>query len=293
MQKEIKKAIFPIAGLATRFLPISKSVSKELIPLADKPLVHYVTEEAFLSGIKEVQFITRPNQKEVLDYFKRNLDLEERLENANKQEELRKLKDLEDLFGKMKFSRAFQRKAAGNADAIYKAKEFVKGEPCVVSFCDDVIDSEIPAIAQMIEVYKTCKCPVIALKTLPEEKLSSYGVVDVEKVANSFYKIKKMVQKPKQGEAPSNLAVMGRYILTPEVFDYLGEHKSMMRDDYCIGQVLSKMAEEGKQVYGCEIKGDWLECGNKALWFRSFLTLLLKHPEYDEGIKQFLRDYKI
>ncbi|MFA5086834.1 MAG: sugar phosphate nucleotidyltransferase [Candidatus Paceibacterota bacterium] len=293
MSKEVRKAIFPIAGLATRFLPISKAVSKELIPLADKPLVHYTAEEAMLSGIKKIQFVTRPTQKEVLNYFKRDKDLEKRLEENNKTEELKALKELEIMFGKMEFSTVFQRKAHGNADAIYKAKEFVGREPCAVSFCDDVIDSEVPALEQMIEVFKTCQRPVMALKALPAEKLPSYGVVEVEKVANSFYKIKRMVQKPKPGDEPSNLAVMGRYILTPEVFDYLGEHKSMMLNDYCIGQVLSQMAEEGKTVYGCEIKGEWLECGNKTLWLKSFMTLILKHSEYGEHIKSFLKDKNI
>lgn len=288
MKKEIKKAIFPIAGLATRFLPISKAVSKELIPLADKPLVHYAAEEARLSGINKIQFVVRPGQKEVLNYFKKDVSLEKRLEENNKTEELKALRHLEQLFGKMDFSTAVQKVPHGNADAIYKAKKFVGNEPCAVSFCDDVIDSEIPALAQMIEIFKTCQSPVLCLKALPNEDLPHYGTVAVEKIANGFFKIKKMVQKPKPGEEPSNLAVIGRYVLTPDVFEYLETHKYMMQDDYCIGQVLGKMAEEGKAVYGCEIKGDWLECGNKTLWLKSFMTLILKHSEYGEHIKKFL-----
>ncbi|MFA5013345.1 MAG: sugar phosphate nucleotidyltransferase [Candidatus Paceibacterota bacterium] len=293
MKNEVKKAIFPIAGLATRFLPISKAVSKELIPLADKPLIHYVAEEAMLSGINQIQLITRPGQKEVLNYFKRDVNLEKRLEENKKAEELKALKDLEQLFGKMEFSTAYQRKAHGNADAIYKAKDFAGKEPCAVSFCDDIIDSEVPALAQMIEVFKTCQRPIMALKAMPEKELSKYGVVDYEKVANSFYKIKRFVQKPKQGQACSNLAFLGRLILTPDVFEFLGKHKEMMENDYCIGQVLGTMAEEGKPFYGYEIKGDWLECGNKSLWFKSFLTLLLKDPKYKDDIKKFLADSKI
>lgn len=289
MKNEVKKAIFPIAGLATRFLPISKAVSKELIPLVDKPLVHYNAEEAYLSGIEKIQFITRPGQKEVLNYFKKDEALEKRLEVNNKIEELKALKELEQVFGKISFSTALQRIPHGNADAIYRAKDFVKNDACAVSFCDDIIDSDIPALAQMIEVFKTCQRPIMALKALPDEKLSKYGVVEVEKVANSFYKIKKMVQKPKSGQAPSNLAFVGRLILTPDVFEYLGEHKSMMKDDYCIGQVLGKMAEEGKPFYGYEIKGDWLECGNKSLWLESFMTLVLKHSEYGEQARRFLK----
>ncbi|MDD5013373.1 MAG: sugar phosphate nucleotidyltransferase [Candidatus Pacebacteria bacterium] len=291
--KEVKKAIFPIAGLATRFLPISKAVSKELTPLIDKPLIHYVAEEAMLSGIKKVQLITRPKQKEVLNYFKRDIDLEKRLEDNKKLEELKTLKELESLFGKMEFSTAYQRKAHGNADAIYKAKDFVKNDPCAVSFCDDIIKSEVPVLDQMIEVFKTCNRPIMALKVLPEDQLSKYGVVEVEKVANSFYKIKKFVQKPKPGQAPSNLAFLGRLILTPDVFEYLGTHKSMMDNDYCIGQVLGHMAEEGKPVYGYEIKGEWLECGNKKLWLESFIDLLLDDPEFGPGIREKIKEKKI
>ncbi|HOS88199.1 MAG TPA: sugar phosphate nucleotidyltransferase [Candidatus Pacearchaeota archaeon] len=293
MTKDVKKAILPIAGLATRFLPISKVVSKELIPLADKPLVHYVAEEAHLSGINQIQFVVRPGQKEVLNYFKRNLELEKRLEANNKIEELRALKELEDIFGEMEFSTAYQKQAHGNADAIYKAKEFAGDDPVAVSFCDDIIDAKIPALAQMIEVFQTCQRPVMALKALPDEELNKYGVVEVEKVANSFYKVKRFVQKPPAGTAPSNLAFLGRLILTPDVFEYLGNHKEMMKNDYCIGQVLGKMAEEGRPFYGYEIKGEWLECGNKALWLKSFMTLILNHSEYGENIKKFLKEKDI
>lgn len=294
MKLEVKKAIFPIAGLATRFLPISKAVSKELIPLADRPLIHYTAEEAILSGIKQIEFVTRPGQKEVLNYFKKDIDLEKRLEEKGKTEELKVLKELQAVFGKIKFSTSFQKSAHGNADAIYKAKKFVGKDACAVSFCDDIIDSEIPALAQMIEVFKTCRSPVFCLKAMPKEELVHYGVVEVEKIANSFYKIKKVVEKPKPGQEPSNLAVVGRYILTPEVFDYLGTHKEMMTNDYSITQVLGQMAsEEGKAVYGCEVKGDWLECGNKNQWLESFMTLILKHAKYGDDVKEFLKNKDI
>jgi len=291
--KDVKKAIFPIAGLATRFLPFSKAVSKELIPLVDKPLIHYNVEEALLSGIKQIEFIARPGQKDFLNYFKRDTSLEKFLLEKNKKDELKNLKEVEGFFKDIDFSVSTQKIAKGPANAIYQAKKFVGKDPCGVFFCDDVIKSEEPGFSQLIEVFKTCNRPVLALMQMPENRLSSYGVVSTEKIANSFYKIKKVVEKPKAGEAPSNLAILGRMILTPDVFDFLGQNKKMLENDYSITQVLGKMAEEGKPVYGYEIKGEWLECGNKMLWLESFINLLIDDPEFGPEIRKKIKEMKI
>ena len=289
MKKTVKKAIFPIAGMGTRFLPLSKVVSKELIPLVDKPLIHYSVEEALLSGIKEIQLVTRKSQKDVTAYFNPNPELETLLKERNKKEELEMVKGLNDVSKQIKFSQSIQKKASGNVDAIYQAKKFAGNEPVGVFFCDDIIYSkEIPGFQQLKEVYETCQRPVIALKRMPKDKLSQYGVVEVEKIANNVFKIKKVIEKPK-GEAPSDLVILGRYIITPEVFKRIEEDKSMRMNDYSISQVLGQMAEEGKVIYGYEIKGDWLECGDKNSWFRSFLTLALDHPEFGSKIKEFLK----
>ncbi|MFA5072100.1 MAG: sugar phosphate nucleotidyltransferase [Candidatus Pacearchaeota archaeon] len=289
MKKTVKKAIFPIAGMGTRFLPLSKVVSKELIPLVDKPLIHYSVEEALLSGIKEIQLVTRKSQKDVTAYFSPNPELETLLKERNKKEELEMVKGLNDVSRQIKFSYSIQKKASGNVDAIYQAKKFAGNEPVGVFFCDDIIYSkEIPGFQQLKEVYETCQRPVIALKRMPKDKLSQYGVVEVEKIANNVFKIKKVVEKPK-GEAPSDLVILGRYIITPEVFKRIEEDKSMRMNDYSISQVLGQMAEEGKVIYGYEIKGEWLECGDKNSWFRSFLTLALDHPEFGSKIKEFLK----
>lgn len=294
MKKTVTKAIFPIAGMATRFLPLSKVISKELIPLVDKPLVHYNVDEAMKAGINEIQFVVRNNQKDVMSYFKDNPDLEKLLANNNKKEELAMLNGLKEVLNKVKFSSVVQKVPAGDVDAIYAAKDFCKNEPVGVFFCDDIIYNKDgqSGFEQLKEVFDTCQRPVIALKRLPKEKLSSYGVVEVEKIANSFYKIKRMVQKPK-GEAPSDLAMVGRMILTPDVFERFSGDKSMRQKDFSITEVLGKMAEEGKAIYGYEIKGEWLECGNKMLWFKSFLTLALDHPEFGPKIKELLKDIKL
>ena len=292
MKEKIKKAIFPIAGLATRFLPLSKVVSKEFLPLVDKPSVHYNVDEACKSGIKEIQFVTRKNQKDVMNYFKNDPELEKKLLERNKKEEIDSLKKLEKIMENIEFSSVIQKSPKGDANAIYEAKDFVGKDPVGIFFCDDIIYShDEPGFAQLVEVFETCQRPVIGLKRLPEDKLSSYGVVDVEKIANGFYKIKGLVQKPK-GKAPSDLAAVGRMILTPDVFEYLDNNKSLREEDCSITEVLGRMAEEGKAVYGYEIKGDWLECGNKELWLKSFLTLTLDSPEFGPQIKEFLKNIK-
>ena len=190
------------------------------------------------------------------------------------------------------FSAVTQKKPAGDANAIYQARKFVGNEPCGVFFCDDVIYSDEPGLSQLIEVFKNCQCPVLGLKRLPKEKLHSYGVVEGDKIANGFYKVKKVIQKPKNGETDSDLAVMGRMILTPAVFEYIEKHKKLLQKDFSIVQILGMMADEGKSVYGYEIKGEWLECGSRASWLRSFLTLLVNDPEFGSEAKDFLRNIK-
>jgi len=161
-------------------------------------------------------------------------------------------------------------------------------------FCDDIIKASEPGFKQLIEVFKTCGGnPVLALKVMPEDNLSSYGVVEVEKIAYSFYKIKRIVEKPKNGTAPSNLAVLGRMIITPDVFSYMEANKNILDKDLSIVPLLGKMAEEGKAIYGYEIKGDWLECGNKSLWLKSFVNLLLHDPNFGEEIRKYIKELNI
>ena len=290
---KVKKAIFPIAGLATRFLPLSKVISKELLPLVDKPLVNYTVDEAYHSGISEIQFVVRKNQKDVMSYFKKDEKLEKILIERNKKEELELLRKLEETIKGIDFSSVIQKEAKGDANAIYEAKNFAGNDPVGIFFCDDIIHSkEDPGLAQLIEVFNTCQRPVIGLKRLPDDRLSSYGVVDVEKIANGFYKIKGVTQKPKSNP-PSNLAAVGRMILTPDVFEYIGKDKKLREKDVSITEVLGRMAQEGKAVYGYEMKGDWLECGDKMLWFKSFLTLALDHPQFGPQVKDFIKNIKL
>ena len=290
---KVKKAIFPIAGLATRFLPLSKVISKELLPLVDKPLVNYTVDEAYHSGIDEIQFVVRKNQKDVMSYFKKDDGLEKTLIERNKKEELELLRKLEETIKGIDFSSVIQKEAKGDANAIYEAKSFAGNDPVGIFFCDDIIHSkEEPGLAQLIEVFNTCQRPVIGLKKLPDDRLSSYGVVDVEKIANGFYKIKGVIQKPKNNP-PSNLAAVGRMILTPDVIDYLSNNKDTMIKDRSISVTLGEMAELGKAIYGYEIDGDWLECGDIISWYKSFTKMAMKDPDCGESFKNYLKTLKL
>lgn len=284
----IKKAIIPIAGLGTRFLPLSKVVPKELWPLVDRPVIQYIVREAKASGINQIIFVISPEKKVVLDYFKKSPKIEKILKERKKNHLLTELKNLEDLCQNISFSYVFQKKPLGDGQAIFQAAKIVGSEPCAVLFADDVVDSKIPCLLQLAKIFKTCQNPVVALYKLPKEKLSSYGVVGVEKIANCLYKIKKIVEKPLPEEVPSSdLVIVGKYILTPEVFDYLGKAKPNEKGEILLAEILAKMIKDGKIIYGYEFEGKWLECGNKLNWLESNLYLgakLLGKKRWEDAV---------
>ena len=291
-QKEIKKVIIPVAGLGTRFLPLSRAVPKEFFPLVDKPVIQYVIEEIKKSGIKEIVFVTNPGQKTILNYFKKSPELEKTLIKRKKDKVLKEMKDFEEIFEGITFSSVLQKKPLGDGHAILQAAKQVVGEAVAVSFCDDIVDSEEPAISQLINIFKTCNAPVVALKQLPADKVPAYGVVAVEKIANHLYKIKKIVEKPELGSSPSNLVIVGKYILTPEVFQYLKKATPSKKGEVILAEVFDKMLSDGKIIYGCELKGEWLECGDKSKWLKSFFYFALKDPRFKDELKQYLKTIK-
>ncbi|MEK7482278.1 MAG: sugar phosphate nucleotidyltransferase [Patescibacteria group bacterium] len=281
----ITKAIIPVAGMGTRFLPLSKAVPKELWPLVDKPVIQYIVEEAKASGIKEIMFITKGERDVVLDYFKRNQKIEDLLKERKKDRLLAELEKLSELCEGLSFSHVPQKKPLGDGHAILQAQKWVGNDPVAVMWADDVVESLEPCLSQLSKIFETCQKPVIALYRLPAEQLPFYGVADVEKIANRLFKLKKVIEKPALNEAPSDLAVVGKYILTPEVFAYLKKAKPSSRGEIILADVLDKMLIEGKLIYGYEFKGKWLECGNKAAWLKSSFYLARKHPEFGPGLK--------
>ena len=286
---EIKKAIIPVAGLGTRFLPLTKVLSKEFFPLVDKPIIQYIVEEIKNSGINEVVFVVGPGQKAILNYFKKSPDIEKVLIKRKKENLLKELHEFQEKFERISFSFVAQKSPLGDGHAILQAAKTIKDEPVAVSFGDDVVDSDEPALSQLINVFKTCSAPVVALKSLPREKIPAYGAVAVEKIASRLYKIKKIIEKPEPSQIPSDLVIVGKYVLTPEVFQYLKKAKSSQKGEIILAEVFDKMLNDGKIIYGYEIKGEWLECGDKLKWLKSFLYLSLKDPRFGKELHEYLK----
>ena len=289
---EIKKAIIPVAGMGTRFLPLSLAVSKEFFPLVDKPIIQYIIEEAKLSGITEIVFVVSPKQKMLLNYLQKSSELEKILIQRKKEKILEELKRFEETLEGISFSFVTQKNPLGDGHALLQAVKSVGDSPVAVSFGDDVVDAKEPAMLQLMNIFKTCNAPVVALKSIPHEKVSSYGSVAVEKIASNLYKIKKIIEKPAADQIQSNLVIVGKYVLTPQVFSYLKKAKPSEKGETILGEVFDKMLADGLPIYGFEIKGEWLECGDKLKWLKSFFYLSLKDPVFGKELKEYIKSIK-
>ena len=293
---EIKKVIIPVAGMGTRFLPLSRAISKDFFPLVDKPVIQYIIEEVKKSGIKEIVFVVSPGQKTIFNYFQKSPELEKILVKRKKDQILKELKVFEEVFEGISFSFVVQKKPLGDGQAILQAASKVGGpsgsEPVAVSFGDDIIDSEEPAISQLINIFKTCNAPVVALKSLPRDKIPAYCTLTVEKIASRLYKIKKIIEKPELSQIASDLVIVGKYVLTPEVFQYLKKATPSKKGEIILAEVLDKMLSDGKIIYGYELKGEWLECGDKLKWLKSFFYFALKDPRFRDELHQYLKTLK-
>jgi len=294
MEETVKKAILPVAGLGTRFLPLSKVLPKELWPVVDKPAIQHILEEAKKSGINNIIFVTNKNKNEILEYFKEySKNLKQLLRQRGKKEPLKEVVDFEALIKDLKITSVIQDKPLGDGHAILQAASKVKNEPVAVLFGDDIVESNTPCVQQLINIYKTCQRPVMALYRMPKELLSSYGVVAVEKIASRVFKIKNIIEKPAPGEEPSDLAIVGKYVLTPEVFQFLEKTEPTKKGEIILANAFANMLQEGKSVYGYEINGKWLECGNKLAWKKTDIYLSLKDKKFGPELKYFIKENKL
>ncbi|MDO8474066.1 MAG: sugar phosphate nucleotidyltransferase [bacterium] len=287
----ITKAIIPIAGLATRFLPLSKAISKELLPVGTKPMLQYALEELKAAGVNTIIFVVGQNKKMVSDFLRRAPQLEKILEEKKYEDLLSEFKALEKLLEGMSFS-FVSAPPLGDGHAILQARKLIGEETCFVAFPDDIIQSKSPCTEQLAQIFKTSQKSVVALSRVPKDRISAYGVVAAEKIATRFWKIQKIVEKPEIQSAPSDLAVVGRYVITPEVFDYLKKAKPNKKGEIVLGEVLGEMLKEGKMIYGYEFEGAWWECGDRAKWLRSHLALSLQHPLLGPQLQKFLKEEK-
>lgn len=294
METEIKKLILPIAGRGTRFLPLSMAVPKHLWPIIDRPMIEYALKEARESGIEEIVFVTTTKNDPLLNYLKPDPALKKLLKKHARDHLLKEIEELELLLKQFSIDFAFQEVPKGDGDAILQGFLKIGKEACGVIFCDDIIESKTPALLQLIKIFQTSQRPVIGLtKVEKKEKLSLYGVVEVEKIANRVFKIRKIVEKPKPEEAPSDLAIVGRYILNYEVCEYLKEAQPNKKGEVILAEVLQKMLDGGKTVYGYEVDGKWLECGTKEEWMKTNIYFSLKSEKYGQELKKFIKENKL
>jgi len=282
MKRNITKAIFPAAGLGTRFLPATKASPKEMMPIIDKPLIQYAVEEAMACGIEEFVIITGKYKRAIEDHFDSAYELEEKLRNSGKKKLLEEINKL----SHVNFAYIRQRVALGLGHAILCAKPFVRDEPFVVILSDDVIDPECLLLQEMIRVYDELQCPIIALEEVPKADVSRYGVIDGV-LDGEVYRIKDLVEKPKPEEAPSNLAIIGRYILTPDIFDILEKQKPGAGGEIQLTDALRELLNR-RVIYGYLIKGNRFDAGDKLGYLKATVDFALRNEELSVDFREFL-----
>lgn len=283
---KVRKAIFPVAGLGTRFLPATKSSPKEMLPLIDKPLVQYVVEEAVASGIEQIVFVTGRTKRAIEDHFDISPELENHLEEKGKDatlQEVREIADMVDIF----YVR--QKKALGLGHAILCARDFIGNEPFAVLLGDDIIDGPKPCLKQLVDIYEERKGSVLALEQVPMEQISSYGCVAVKPLSERVVEVTDMVEKPKREEAPSNLAIIGRYVLTPAIFPIL-EHQAPGRGGEIQLTDAIRSLSNIESVYGCLFEGLRHDCGDKLGFLKATVDLALKRDEFRDEFTAYLRE---
>jgi UTP--glucose-1-phosphate uridylyltransferase len=281
---KVKKAVFPVAGLGTRFLPATKSSPKEMLPLIDKPLVHYVVEEAVAAGIENILFVTGRGKRALEDYFDISFELEALLQEKGKDKAFKEIRDIADM---VKIFYVRQKQALGLGHAILCAREFVGDEPFAVLLGDDIIDGMKPCLAQLLEVHHKYRGAVLALEQVPLEYISSYGCVKANQLSERVFEVLDMVEKPKQEEAPSNLAIIGRYILTPDIFPILEKQQPGKGGEIQLTDALRKLSQE-KAVYGCRFEGVRHDCGDKLGFLKATVDMALKREEFNVEFRAFL-----
>ncbi len=286
---KIKKAIMPVAGFGTRFLPATKAQPKEMLPIVDKPVIQYLVEEAVQAGIEEIIFITGRGKRAIEDHFDYSFELEHTLVEKNK---LNLLNEIYKLPTMAKFSFVRQHKPLGDGDAILKAAHLVCDEPCAVLFGDDIVDSKIPCIKQLMNVFEKYQDPVVALMKVSKEDVSKFGVVDAVKISERTYEVKDLVEKPSCGEAPSDLIIVGKYIITPEVFEELEKVKPGKDGEIRLADALKTLALR-KVVYGYEFEGTRYDCGNKLDYLKATVDFALKHRELNGKFREYLKSIKL
>lgn len=291
MKQPIKKAIFPVAGMGTRFLPATKANPKEMLPIVDKPLIQYAVEEAIAAGITEMIFVTSYSKRAIEDHFDSNFELETKLAERGKHDVLEIVKNI--LPKGVYCSYVRQHEALGLGHAVLCARHIVGNEPFAVILADDLIDSNnTPCLAQMIKAFRGQPSSIIAVQPVAMSEVHKYGVVDINNATAKLCKIHNIVEKPKANEAPSNLAAIGRYILTPQIFDYLESIAPGNGGEIQLTDAIASMQADDA-VYAFRFDGTRYDCGSKLEYMQANIVYALKHPEISGALRQFLQQLQL
>ncbi len=286
--KEIKKAVFPVAGMGTRFLPATKANPKEMLPVVDKPLIQYAAEEAVAAGIDTLIFVTGRNKRSIEDHFDTAYELERELEAKSKQKMLEVLRNILPKHVNCVFIR--QSEALGLGHAVLCARPVVNDEPFAVILADDLINfSKEPCLKQMVDLFKFQHCSILGTETIPKEDVSSYGIVDGVKLKEGLMEVSGIVEKPKVEDAPSNTAVVGRYILTPSIFDLLEKTQKGAGNEIQLTDAIAELLKE-QRVLAYNFDGRRFDCGSKLGYLKAQVEFALEHDEVGEDFRAFLNE---
>jgi UTP--glucose-1-phosphate uridylyltransferase len=289
MPQKIRKAVFPAAGLGTRFLPATKASPKEMLPLVDKPLIQYGVEEAVASGIESILIVTGRDKTTIEDHFDISFELEETLKQRGKKELFAEVRAVSDL-ARVSYTR--QKEALGLGHAIYQARDFVGDEAFAALLADDIVDAEVPALKQMIDVYEKYDAPVIATMQVAGEAISRFGVIDAEEVEPGIYRINDMVEKPSLAEAPSDLAIIGRYILTPDIFDAIEQTTPGAIGEIQITDAM-RLLLRSRPFYAVKLEGRRHDAGDKLGFLIATVELALKRDDLGDEFRDYLRSLNL
>lgn len=289
MPQKIRKAVFPAAGLGTRFLPATKASPKEMLPLVDKPLIQYVVEEAVASGVESIIIVTGRDKTAIEDHFDISFELEHLLRERGKEPIRKEIRTISEM---ARISYVRQREALGLGHAIFQARDFCEGEPFAVMLADDIVDSETPALKQMMAVYEKYDAPVLGTMRVEGEAISRFGVIDAEEVEPGVFKIKDMVEKPPFHEAPSDLAIIGRYILTPDIFGEIEQTKPGAGGEIQITDAMRSLLRK-RPFYAVRFEGTRHDAGDKLGFLIATVEFALKRPDLAPDFIEYLRSLKL
>jgi len=280
----VRKAIIPAAGLGTRFLPATKAQPKEMLPIVDKPTLQYIIEEAVESGIEEILIITGRNKKSIEDHFDKSVELELELKAKGKQELLEEVRKISNMVN-IHYIR--QKEPKGLGHAIYCAKSFIGNEPCAVLLGDDIVYSEKPCLKQLIEVYEYYNSSVLGVQQIEQKDVHKYGIVDGQKIDTTVSRVNRLVEKPKTEEAPSNIAILGRYIITPAIFDILENTQPGANGEIQLTDALNQLSRT-EAVYAYEFSGRRFDVGDKLGFLEATVEYALRRDELREPFLNYL-----